>query len=70
MSHRLTQSDLFWLTAQNVCTPKQLVVLELRERGFSLRMTALATGQSVSTVRDHLAAAQRNVDHALNGGPR
>jgi DNA-directed RNA polymerase specialized sigma24 family protein len=58
--------DLYWTTAQNVCTAKQLRMLELRERyGFSLRGIALATGSSLSTVSGHLEAAHRRIDRAL-----
>jgi DNA-directed RNA polymerase specialized sigma24 family protein len=58
--------DLYWTTALNVCTVKQLRTLELRERyGFSLRGIALATGTSLSTVRGHPDAAHRRIDRAL-----
>lgn len=59
-------SDPFWQTAREVCTAKQLRVLELRERhGFSLRQVALACDISLGTVRVHLEAAHRNVHKAL-----
>lgn len=61
----------YWTIAAKVCTPKQLRVLELRERhGFSLRTTALATRSSISTVRGHLDAAHRRIDLALEEAPR
>jgi DNA-directed RNA polymerase specialized sigma24 family protein len=61
-----TSTDPYWQTAHNVCTAKQLRMLELRERyGFSLRGIALATGSSLSTVRGHLEAAHRRIDRAL-----
>jgi DNA-directed RNA polymerase specialized sigma24 family protein len=59
-------TDLYWDTAKSVCTAKQLRVLELREAyGFSLRTIALAVDASPSTVRDHIFAAHRRIDHAL-----
>lgn len=58
--------DLFWTTAREACTAKQLRVLELRVHyGLSLRTVALATGSSLSTVRGHLDAAYRRIDLAL-----
>jgi DNA-directed RNA polymerase specialized sigma24 family protein len=56
----------YWDTARNVCTPKQYDMLELRKRhGLSLRTIALATGSSLSTVRGHLEGARRRIDRAL-----
>lgn len=57
---------LYWQTAERVCTPKQLRVLELRDRhGFSLRTISLTTGQSVWTVRTHLERARQQIALAL-----
>ena len=59
-------SDPYWDTARAVSTAKQLRILELREaHGFSLRTISFAMDVSLSTVRDHLDAAHRRVDHAL-----
>lgn len=58
--------DEYWQTAGEVCTAKQLRVLELREKhGFSLRQIALACDISLGTVRIHLEAAHRNIHKAL-----
>lgn len=61
--------DLYWQVAREVCTEKQLRVLELREKhGFSLRQIALACDTSHSNVVGHLEAAHRNINKALRAG--
>ncbi len=50
-----------WTVAREACTPKQLAVLELRERGMSYGSIASAQRISVSSVRGHLRAASHNV---------
>jgi len=56
----------FWLIAAKACTPKQVRILELRERhGFSLVQIAFATRVSVSTVRSQLRAAYHNIDREM-----
>lgn len=58
--------DTYWMTAEAVCTAKQLRVLELREKhGFSLRQIALTCDIDPGTVRVHLDAAHRNIHKAL-----
>lgn len=47
--------------AERVCTPKQLEVWRLRDRGLSLRSASLALGVSVSTVRGQLFEADRKI---------
>jgi DNA-binding NarL/FixJ family response regulator len=60
-----------WAIARAACTPKQLQVLELREKhGRSDYAIAYMLGLDRSTVRGHLRAAERNVRHALEGRPR
>ena len=55
-----------WDTAQRVCTERQLVVLELRERhGYSWNMIAIYLNITNRGARDHYAAATRNVYNAL-----
>lgn len=52
----------YWQVAREVCTPRQLELLELRERqGHSLRSTSLAAGVSVSTVRSQIHAAHHRI---------
>jgi len=56
----------YWQAARQVCTPRQLRVLELRERHrLSLRDIAHAEQLSPWTVRDHLEAAYRRVSQEL-----
>jgi transcriptional regulator len=51
-----------WKIASQVCTEKQLRVLELRERhSFSWRQIAAMTDTDYSNVRGHYNAAVRNV---------
>lgn len=58
--------DRYWQTAQTVCTPKQLRILELRERhGFSLRHTAHACDISIRTVRVQIESAHHKINLAL-----
>jgi len=59
-------NDPYWDIAAEVCTEKQLRVLELKEKhGFSLRQIALTCDIAVGTVRVHLEAAYRNIHKAL-----
>jgi len=59
-------ADRYWVTVRQVCTDKQIRILELRElHGFSLRVIALMTGSSLSTVRGHLDAGHRRIDNAF-----
>lgn len=64
-----------WNLAGEALTPKQLRVLELREKhGFSIYQIAYAVDISASTVRGHLRAAHHNLGRALverntNGKP-
>lgn len=56
----------YWAVAREVCTEKQLRVLELRERrGMSLYAIGHALDLSPSTVRGHLRDATRKVRRAL-----
>ncbi len=55
-----------WKLAGEVCTTKQLQVLTLRERhGFSWNQICIALNTTKSTVKEHHAAATRNVYNAL-----
>jgi len=55
----------FWRIAREVCTPKQLEVLELRDKhGFGKRLIAMNLGLSTTTVRDRLDAADRKIRRA------
>ena len=54
-----------WELAREACTEKQFQVFELRERhGMSIYGIALALDIDPSTVRGHLRAATRKVQHA------
>jgi DNA-binding CsgD family transcriptional regulator len=58
--------DEFWKLAADVCTPKQLRVLELKEKhGASIYQIGYMTDLHPSTVRGHLRAAARNIRRAL-----
>lgn len=48
-------------TARQICTPRQLDVLTLHNRGFSLRMIAAYLDLDHTTVRGHLRAARRRI---------
>jgi DNA-binding CsgD family transcriptional regulator len=50
--------------AEQVCSPRQLQVLERIERGMTLREIALALDVSVSTVRSHKRDALDNICRA------
>ncbi len=56
----------YWRVARQVCTPKQLRILELRDHhGLSWRQISLAVGVTVPTVRQHYQAAAQRVRHHL-----
>lgn len=62
----MTTDPHYWQIAANVCTPKQLEVLELKNRhGWALRPIASYLGISVGTVRDHLARAEQKITLAI-----
>jgi DNA-binding NarL/FixJ family response regulator len=55
-----------WEVAREVCTERQLRVLELHERhGESIYQIGFMMDLSPSTVRGHLRAATRNVRRAV-----
>jgi DNA-directed RNA polymerase specialized sigma24 family protein len=57
--------------ASQVCTPKQLTVLELREQhGYSWHMICITLDITKTTAREHHAAATRNIYNALNTNGR
>lgn len=58
-------SELYWATAADVCTPLELDTLRLRDRGLSLRQIALAQHISPSTVRSRLFNADRKIQIAI-----
>ncbi len=58
----LPARDDIFLIAENVCTPLQFRVLELRERhGFTWNQIAAATGGHPSTIRGHHRSAIRRL---------
>ena len=57
-----------WDTARRVCTDKQLVVLELRDRyGFSWNQIAIHENVTRSAVKERYYGGARNVAKARNG---
>ena len=58
-------TDEEWSTAQRVCTSAQLRVLRLYRQGMPKRAIARLLGVAPSTVRDHLDAAARRIETAL-----
>lgn len=56
----------FWKLAGQVCTERQIRVLELREKhGASIYQMAYMLDLSPSTVRGHLRAGTRNLRRAV-----
>lgn len=54
--------DTYWTIAGEVCTAKQLQILELKHRhGWALRPIAAHLGISLGTVRDHLARGEQKI---------
>lgn len=47
--------------AHHACTPKQIQIYDLHDRGMSRRAIALALDLSPSTVQTHLENARRNI---------
>ena len=55
-----------WDTARDVCTERQLAVLELRERhGYSWNMIAIYFNITNRGARQHYQAATKNIYDAL-----
>lgn len=59
-----------WETvARQVCTERQLQILQLREKhGLSWHVIALTTNLGHSTVRGHYRAAVHNIHAAMQNG--
>jgi DNA-binding NarL/FixJ family response regulator len=53
--------------ARTILPPRQLQVYELYARGLTLRMIGDHLDLHTSTVRDHLAAANKNLRRHLQG---
>ena len=57
-----------WDTARTVCTDKQLIVLELRDKhGYSWNMIAIYLNITRSAVKERYYGGARNVAKARNG---
>jgi len=67
----MTSSADYWKTAERVCTPDELLVLQLAEQTDRLgqpmgrRRIALILGIAPTTARDRLNRARQKVDLAL-----
>lgn len=67
----MTSSADYWTTAREVCTPDELLVLQLAEQTDRLgqpmgrRRIALILGIAPTTARDRLNRARQKVDLAL-----
>lgn len=60
-------TEHYWRIARRVCTPKELVALELRDRkNLSSRLIAMNLGISRWAVRERLDNADRKIHAALN----
>lgn len=57
-------SDEAMVIAREICTDRQLQVIELRQRGAGWKLSALALGLDRSTVRGHWEAALRRIEQA------
>lgn len=60
---RLTVRE--WEIAGEICTDKQLRVLDLRRRGWSYRRCALFLDVDEATIRGHVQRAERRIALAL-----
>lgn len=62
----MTTDELYWQTATQVCTTKELQALVLRDRhGLGTRLSAVHLGISRAAVRERLDSADRKIHHAL-----
>lgn len=59
------ETTRYWATANQVCTPKEIEALQLREHGLGARRTALILGISRGTVRSRLERADQRITEAL-----
>lgn len=65
----MTQTPDYWNVARQVCTPKELAALELREFGYGTRLIALTLGISRASTRERLENADRKIAVALTPEP-
>jgi transcriptional regulator len=63
-------SPEIWKLANQVLTPKQLTVFELREKhGLSWHQIAIYTNRTRANARNHYEAAVKNIYDALEEKP-
>lgn len=61
-----TSNHLYWQTARAVCTPKELVALELRDRDeMGTRAISYKLEISRAAVRERLDSADRKIRAAM-----
>jgi DNA-binding CsgD family transcriptional regulator len=59
-----TEDSWYARTANRVCTPRQLEILQAKQAGISTRTIAAHLGISRATVRSHLEAADHKIRKA------
>lgn len=64
----MTDTELYWKTARNVCTPTELAALHLAEQGLGRRRIALILHIAPTTARDRVNRARQKIADKIEQG--